>query len=181
MVFPVVMYKLWELRHKEGRTPKKQFLWTAVQEKTPESPLDSKEIKPVNLKGDQPWVFTGRTEAEAPVFWLSDENRGFIGKVPDAGKDWGQKKRASEDEIAGWHHQHNRYELGKLWEMVRDREAWYAAVHRVAKCQTWLGDWRIMCFIYLLSLNPRDNPMWCTLLPSSSEGLNNLSSLAAHK
>ena len=105
----------------------------------------------------------------------------LIGKDPDAGKDWGQKKRASEDEKAGWHHQHNRYELGKLWEMVRDREAWYAAVHRVAKCQTWLGDWRIMCFIYLLSLNPRDNPMWCTLLPSSSEGLNNLSSLAAHK
>ena len=58
-----------------------------VLEETPESPLDSKEIKPISLKGDQPWIFTGRTEAPAPVFWSSDENRRLIGKVPDAGKD----------------------------------------------------------------------------------------------
>ena len=58
-----------------------------VLEKTPESPLDCKEIKPVNLKGDQPWIFTGRTDAEAPVFWSSNVNRQLIGKVPDAGKD----------------------------------------------------------------------------------------------
>ena len=80
---------------------------TVVLEKTPESPLDSKEIKPVNLKGDQPWIFTGRTdvEAEAPVFWSSDENRQLIGKAYDTGKDWGQKeKRASEDETVGWQH-----------------------------------------------------------------------------
>ena len=73
----------------------------------PESPLDSKEIKPVNLEGDQPWIFTGGSDAEpeAPVFWSSDVNRQFIGKVPDAGKDWGQKeRRASEDEMAGLHH-----------------------------------------------------------------------------
>ena len=80
---------------------------TVVLEKTPESPLDSKEIKPVNHKGDQPWIFPGRTdvEAEAPVFWSSDENRQLIGKVYDTGKDWGQKeKRASEDETVGWQH-----------------------------------------------------------------------------
>ena len=67
---------------------------------TPESPLDSSEIKPVNLKGDQPWIFTGRTdaEAEAPVFQSSDMNRRLIGKVPDAGKDLGQERRALEDE-----------------------------------------------------------------------------------
>ena len=84
--------------------------------KTPESPLDSKEIKPVNLMGDQPWIFTGRIEAEAEalVFWSSDVNSRLIGKVPDAGKDWGQKeKRASEDEMAGWHHQCNEHELGQ--------------------------------------------------------------------
>ena len=75
-----------------------------VLETTSESPLCSKEIKPVNLKGDQPWIFIGRTEAEAetPGFWSSDENRQLIGKVPDAGKDWRQKeKRASWDEMAG--------------------------------------------------------------------------------
>ena len=69
--------------------------------------LDSKEIKPVSLKGDQPWIFTGRTEAkaEASVFWSFDANRWLTGRVPDAGKDWGQKgKRASEDEMARWHH-----------------------------------------------------------------------------
>jgi len=68
--------RLWELDYKEGRTPKNWCLWTVVLEKTPESPLDSKEIKPVNLKGDQPWIFSGRTdaEAEAPLFWSSDAN-----------------------------------------------------------------------------------------------------------
>ena len=86
-----------------------------VLEKTPESPLDSKEMEPVNLKGDQPWIFNGRTdaEAEAPVFWSSDVNRWLIGKVPDAGQDWGQKeKRVSEDELAGWHHWCNEHEPG---------------------------------------------------------------------
>ena len=84
-----------------------------VLKKTPESPLNSKEIKPVNLKGNQPWIFTGRTDAdpEAPVFWSSDADKQLIGKVPDAGKDWGQKeKRASEDEMAGRHHQLSGYE-----------------------------------------------------------------------
>ena len=88
-----------------------------VLEKTPQSPLDSKEIKPVNLKGNQPWILIGRTdaEAEAPVFWSSDVNRWLIEKVPDDGKDWGQKeKRASEDEMAGWNHQCNGYELGQI-------------------------------------------------------------------
>ena len=86
-------------------------------EKTPESPLDSKEIKPVNLKGNQPWILIGRAdaEAEASVFWSYDLNRQLIGKVPNAGKDWGQKeKRTSEDEIAGWHHQYNGHNLGQI-------------------------------------------------------------------
>ena len=84
--------------------------------KTPESPLDSKEIKTVNLKGDQPCMSTGRTdtEAEAPVLWISDVNRWLIRKVPEAGTDQGQKeRRASEDEIVGWYHQCNEHELGQ--------------------------------------------------------------------
>ena len=114
--------QLWELDHKEGRMPKNWCLWTVVLEKTPESPLNSKEIKPVNLKEDQPWIFTGRNdaEAEAPVFWPSDMNRQLIGKVPQGknlsliGKDWGQKeKTASENELAGQHHWCNEHELGQ--------------------------------------------------------------------
>ena len=95
--------------------PKNWYLQGVVLEKTPETPLDSK-IKPVNLKGDRPWMFTGRTgaEAEVPIFWSSDANRQLIGKVPDAGKDWEQKeKRTSEDEMAGWHHWCNEHELGQ--------------------------------------------------------------------
>ena len=79
---------------------------------TPESPLDSKEIKPVNLKGDQPWIFTGRTDAQAPVI-LVIWYRWLFGKVPDAGKDWGQKKRVSQDKMVGWNHWRNEQELGQ--------------------------------------------------------------------
>ena len=116
MVFPVATYscETWTIK-KEGRAPKNWCLRTVVLEKTPESSLDSKEIKSVNLKGNQPWILTGRTdaEAEAPVFWSPDVNSQLIGKVPDAGKDWGQKeKRTSKDEMAGWHHWCNERELG---------------------------------------------------------------------
>ena len=97
---------LWELDLKEGRMLKNWCLQTIVLEKT-ESPLDSKEIKSVNLKGNQSWILIGRihAEVETPVFWPSDMNSLLPEKVPDAGKDCGQKeKRESEDEIAGWHH-----------------------------------------------------------------------------
>ena len=107
---------LWELDHKEGRASKNWCLWTMVLEKISESLLDSKEIEPVNLTEDQPWIFTGKTnaEAEAPVFWSLDVNRWLIGKVPNTGKDWGQKeKRASEDEMAGRHHWYNEHDLGQ--------------------------------------------------------------------
>ena len=123
--------RLWELDCKKGRAPKNWCLWTVVLEKTPESSLDSK-IKPVSLKGDQPWIFTGRTdaEAEAPVFWSSDANRQLIGKVPDAGKDWRQKEKRRQRmrQLDGITDAKNM-NFGKLQSIERDREAWCAAVH----------------------------------------------------
>ena len=91
-----------ELDHKGGWAPKKWCFRTVVLEKTLESPLDSKEIKPVNPKGDQPWIFTGRTDAEAaaPILWPPDAKSWLFGKDPDAGKYWRQKeKREAEDEM----------------------------------------------------------------------------------
>ena len=108
--------QLWELGCKEGRTPKNWYLWTVVLESSPVSPLNSKEIKLVNLKGNQPWILFGRMDAEAetPIYWSSDANSWLIRKVPDAGNSWGQmEKRVLEDEMAGWHHQCNGHELGQ--------------------------------------------------------------------
>ena len=93
---------IWELDHKEVWVLKNWCFWILMLEKTLESPLDCKEIKPVNPKGNQPWIFIGRTdaEAEAPILWPSDVKSRLIGKDPDAWKDWRQKeKRAGEDEI----------------------------------------------------------------------------------
>ena len=105
MVFPVVMYGF-ELGYKESWAPKNWCFWTAVLEKTLESPLDSKEIQLVNPKGNQSWIFIGRTDAEAktPILWSPHAKSWLSGKDPDAGKDWGQKG-TTEDEMARWHHQ----------------------------------------------------------------------------
>ena len=100
----------------ESWTIKKNWcFWTVVLEKTLESPLGCKEIQPVHPKGDQSWVFIGRTgvEAETPIFWSSDAKSWLIGKDPDAGKDWGQEeKETTEDEMVGWHHRLNGYGFG---------------------------------------------------------------------
>ena len=97
---------MWELDQKEGWMPKNWCFWTVVLEKTLESPLDCKEIKPVNPTGNQPWIFIGRTDAEdeAPILWPPDVKSQLVGKDPDAGKDWRQKKRTTEDMMVGWHH-----------------------------------------------------------------------------
>ena len=98
---------MWELDHKEGWVLKKWCFWIVVLEKTLESPLDCKEIQPVHPKGNQSWIFIGRTdaEAEAPILWPPDGKSWLIGKDPDAGKDWGQEEKgATEDEMVGWHH-----------------------------------------------------------------------------
>ena len=98
---------IWELDHKESWVPKNWCFWAVVLEKTLESPLDIKEIKPVHPKGNQPWIFIGRTDAEAegPILWPSNEKSQLLGKDPDAGKDWRQEeKRMIEDEMVVWHH-----------------------------------------------------------------------------
>ena len=96
---------MWDLVHKESWMPKNWCFQTLVLEKTPESPLDFKEIKPVNPKGNESWMFIGRTEAEATTFWPPDKKNWCIGKSPDSGKDWRQEEKGTtEDEMVGCHH-----------------------------------------------------------------------------
>ena len=97
---------MWELDYKESWAPKNWCFWTVVLEKTLESPLDSKEIQPVHPKGNQSWIFIGRTdaEAEAPILWPPEAKNWLIWKDPDAGKDWRQEEKGTTDEMVGWHH-----------------------------------------------------------------------------
>ena len=112
--FPSSLVCIWELGYKESWAPKNWCFWTVVLEKTLESPLDFKEIQPVHPKGDQSWVFNGRTDAEAetPVLWPSEAKNWHIGKDPDPGKEWRwQERGTTEDEMAGLHHWLNGHEF----------------------------------------------------------------------
>ena len=106
--------QMWELDYKESWAPKNWCFWTVVLEKTLESLLDCKEIKPINPKGNQSQIFIGRTDAEAetPILWPPDVKNWLIGKDPDAGKDWMQEEKGTiEDEMVGWHHQVDGHEF----------------------------------------------------------------------
>ena len=99
---------MWELDYKQSWAPKNWLFWTVVLENTLESPLNCKEIQLVNPKGNQPWIFIGRTDAEAEA----DAKSWLIVKDPDAGKDWRWEKETTEDEMAGWHHRLDVHEFG---------------------------------------------------------------------
>ena len=106
---------MWELDCEGSWAQKNWCFWTVALEKTLESPLDCKEIQPVHPKGDQSWVFIGRTDAEAetPILWPSHAKSWLIGKDSDAGRDWGQEEKGTtEDVMVGWHHQLNEHEFG---------------------------------------------------------------------
>ena len=102
---------MWELNYKESWAPENWCFWTVVLGKTLESPLDCKEIQPVNPKGNQSWIFTGMTDAEAPILWPPDAKSWLIRKDLDTGKDWRQEKGMTEDEMVGKHHQLNGHEF----------------------------------------------------------------------
>ena len=105
---------MWDLDYKESWVPKNWCFWTVMLEKTLESPLDCKEIQPVHPKGNQSWIFIGRTddEAETPILWPPDVKNWLIGKDTDAGEDWRQEEKGmTEDEMVAWHHQLDGHEF----------------------------------------------------------------------
>ena len=113
--FPRSHVCMWELDYKESWVPRIWCFWTVVLEKTLDSPLDCKEIQPVHPKGDQSWVFIGRTdvEAETPILWPPYAKSWVIGEDPDAGRDWGQEEKGTtEDKMVGWHHGLNGHGSG---------------------------------------------------------------------
>ena len=132
---------MWELDCEETWVLKNWCFWTVVLEKTLEGPLECKEIQQVHPKGDQSWVFIGRTDAEAETPVLSHLMR-RADSLENAGRDWRQEEKGmTEDEMAGWHHWLNGRDLSELQELVMDREAQRAAIHGVVKSQTRLSDW----------------------------------------
>ena len=144
MVFPVVMYGCERWTIKEGWVPKNWCFQTVGLEKTLESPLDCKELQPVNPTGNQPWIFIRRTDAEveAPILWPPDAKSWLTGKDPDTGKDWGhEEKRVTEDEMVGWPHQLNGPEFEQTRGDGKEQGSLACCSHEVAGSWTWLSNW----------------------------------------
>ena len=133
---------MWELDYKENSALKDWCSWVVLSVKTLESPLDCREIQPVHPKGNQSWIFIGKTDAESPILWPPDVKNWLLGKDTDAGKDWRWQEKVTErmrwlnsiiDSLD--------MSLRKLWDLVMDREVCCPAVHGVTMSQTWLSDW----------------------------------------
>ena len=140
--FPVSW--IWDGLTKEVWEPKNWCFWTVVLEKTFESPLDCKEIKPVNPKENQPWVFIGRTdaEAEAPILWPPDAKSWLIWKDPDAGRDWRQEKKGmTKDEMVGLCHWLDGHDFEQALGVSDGKGSLHAAFHGVPESQTGLSKW----------------------------------------
>ena len=160
---------MWELDYEESWAPKNWCFWTVVFKKTLESPLDSKEIKPVHPKINQSWVFIGRidVEAETPILWPPDAKSWLIWKDPDAGKDWGQEEKGMiDDEMVVWHHRLNGHGLvvdgqllfGSCWWIGRPGMLRFMG----SQSQTWLSNWTDLgslntkiYFLWFWRLSPR--------------------------
>ena len=128
--------QIWELDHKEGWVPKNLCFGIVWLEKTFENPLDCREIKPGNLKGNQYWILFGRTdtEGEAAILWQPDAKNRLIGKILDARKDWRQKEKGTaEAKMVRQHPSLDVHDLSKIWEIMEDQGAWHATVHGIAK------------------------------------------------
>ena len=173
---------MWELDHKESWAPKNWCFWTVVLEKTLESPLDFKEIKPVNPEGNKSWIFIERTdtEADAPILWPPDAKNWLIGKDPDAGKDWRwEEKGTTEDEMVGWHHQYNGHEFEQAPGVADEQGSlaccspWGCKESETTEQGNWLTDLCIGRWILhhwasrealLMCCNPPRRPWsWCLI------------------
>ena len=145
MVFPVVIYgcESWTIKKAESQRIDAFELWL---DKTLESLLDCEEIQPVHPKGNQSWIFSGRTDAETedPTLWLPNVKSWLTGKDPNAGKDWRQeKKRTTEEEMVGWHHWFDEHEFEQAPRDGEGPGSLACCIHGVTKSQTWLTDWKI--------------------------------------
>ena len=182
ILFPVVTHLCENSDHNKSWAPKNWCFWTVVFENTLDSPLDCEEIKPVVPKGNESWIFIGRTddEAAAPILWPLDAKNWLNGKYPDAGTDWRQKGW-TEDEVVGWNHQCEGHGFEQALGVGMDRKALYAAVHGLSKSWTSLSNWTLglvpysLDFLHLFIITPwcptLCNHMVCSLSCSSIHGL----------